>query len=190
MSAERPTSQSGPRPAAAGEPPGAGERLAEAARTAGQRVTEAVKETMRPKGPPVQAVRDVMTANPVTLPANATLADAARVMRDADVGPVVVLYDDGSLCGIVTDRDLVVRGLAEGLLPHSMIEDVCSTEVTTVGPDEDAKVAVQLMRDKAIRRLPVVEEGRVVGIVSLGDLAVNRDPESVLAAISAAPAQR
>ncbi|MDQ3932338.1 MAG: CBS domain-containing protein [Actinomycetota bacterium] len=131
-----------------------------------------------------------MTPNPLTLSISATLVDAARVMRDADVGPVVVLYEDGSLCGLVTDRDLVVRGLAEGFLPHSMLEDVCSKEPITVGPDDDVTLAVQLMREHAVRRLIVAEQDRVVGIVSLGDVAMNRDPDSVLADISSAPAQR
>lgn len=187
MSTERPAN----RPGAGGQPASMGERVAEAARDVGQRMTEAVRETVRPSEPPSgQPTREVMTPNPITLPATATIVDAARVMRDADVGPVVVLHEDGSLCGVVTDRDLVIRALAEGLLPDTMLETVCTRETVTVGADDDALVAVQLMRDNAIRRLPVVEQGRVVGMVSLGDLAVQRDPESVLAAISAAPPQR
>lgn len=187
VSAERPSTESGARPAHQSATPG--ERLAEAARNVGQRVTEAVKEAVRPSGRPTgHAVRDVMTPNPLTLPISATLVDAARMMRDADVGPLVVL--DGSLCGVVTDRDLVVRGLAAGFLPHSMLEDICSREAVAVGPDDDVALAVQLMREHAIRRLVVVEQERVIGIVSLGDVAIDRDPESVLAAISSAPPQR
>ncbi len=134
-------------------------------------------------------IKDVMTSTPVTVEPSTTAVEAARLMTREDVGPLPVV-EGQQLVGIVTDRDLVVRGLAGGLLPHSMLEDVCSRETISVAPDDDAAVAVRLMRDHAVRRLPVVELGRVVGIVSLGDLAVRRDPDSVLAAISSAPAQR
>ncbi len=192
MASERPTGAGGVGPDRPQEPASTGDRIRETVKDMGQRVADTVRGAVSPREPtPGQTVRDVMTANPITLPASATFTDAARVMRDADVGPVVVLHEDGSLCGVVTDRDLVIRGAADGLDPTvTRLEAVCSREVLTVRPDDDVVQAMQLMRDRAIRRLPVVEAGRVVGIVSLGDIAVRQDPESVLGAISAAPAQR
>jgi CBS domain-containing protein len=132
-------------------------------------------------------IRQVMTTDPVSMPASASLAEAARQMRDAGIGDVIVL-EDSRVCGIVTDRDLVVRGLAEGRDPErTQIAEVCSRELTTLSPRDTVERAVELMRDKAIRRLPIVDDGRPVGIVSIGDLALERDPESALGQISAAP---
>jgi CBS domain-containing protein len=135
-------------------------------------------------------IRDVMTPNPVALPATASAVDAALAMRDFDVGAVIVL-DDGQVCGIVTDRDIVVRVIANGNYPAStQLGEVCSRELATVSPGEPLEAAVCLMRDKALRRLPVVEDGQPVGIVSIGDLALERDRQSVLGDISAAPPNR
>lgn len=137
-----------------------------------------------------QSVRDVMTANPIALPATSSVIDAARTMRDANIGNVIVV-DNGRICGIVTDRDITVRGVAEGKDVSSLkLRDICSQEITTLSPTDSVDDAVRLMREKAIRRLPVVEGGKPVGIVSLGDLAVERDPHSALGNISAAPPNR
>ena len=137
-----------------------------------------------------QSVRDVMTANPIALPATSSVVDAARTMRDANIGNVIVV-DNGRICGIVTDRDITVRGVAEGKDVSSLkLRDICSQEITTLSPTDSVDDAVRLMREKAIRRLPVVEGGKPVGIVSLGDLAVERDPHSALGNISAAPPNR
>lgn len=133
-----------------------------------------------------RTVRDVMTPNPACLTDDAPVAEAARVMRDKDIGDVLVLKDD-RLCGIVTDRDLVVRLLAEGKDPaNTPLRDVCSREVASVESSEDSDSAARRMRDQAVRRLPVVDGGKPVGIVSIGDLAVEKDPRSALADISAA----
>ena len=135
-----------------------------------------------------QSIRDVMTTHPITLPATSLVVDAARAMRDADIGDVIVI-EDGRICGIVTDRDITVRGVAEGRdIARLKLADVCSRVLTTVSPTDSVDDAVRLMREKAIRRLPVIEGGKPVGIVSLGDLAVTRDPQSALGNISAAPA--
>jgi len=132
-----------------------------------------------------QVIRDVMTKNPITLPETASILDAAKKMREGDVGDVIVTKGS-QLCGIVTDRDIVIRGVAAGKDPARItLDEVCSHELTTVSPDDDVSTAVQLMRDKAIRRLPVTEKGRPVGIVSLGDLAQNLDRNSALGEISA-----
>lgn len=137
-----------------------------------------------------QKIREIMTRDPIVLDAGASARDAARAMKARQVGDVLVSHD-GALRGIVTDRDIVVRCLAEEgqEAASTPLESFCSGDPVTLGPDADADEAVALMRDKAIRRIPVVENGKPVGIVSLGDLAVHRDRESVLGRISGAPAQ-
>ena len=119
-----------------------------------------------------QSIRDVMTAHPITLPATSAVVQAARAMRDSDIGDVVVT-ENGRVCGIVTDRDITVRGVAEGHDISSLtLGDICSRQLTTLSPMDSVESAVRLMREKALRRLPVVDSGKPVGIVSLGDLAV------------------
>ncbi|KAB2342127.1 CBS domain-containing protein [Actinomadura rudentiformis] len=134
-------------------------------------------------------VSDLMTATPHTLPLEATLYEAARIMRDKGIGDVLVTLA-GRLCGMVTDRDIVVRGIAECRDPSlTPLSDVCTAEITTVRPNDDTETAARLMREQAVRRLPVVDaEQRPVGIVSIGDLALaNGEAPGVLAAISKAP---
>jgi CBS domain-containing protein len=132
-------------------------------------------------------LRDVMTTDIITCPSTTTLADASRIMRDHHIGDVLVT-SDGRIAGIVTDRDIVVRCLADGAAPESTIDRACSTGLQTIRVDASIEDAVALMRSRSLRRLPVTENGRAVGIVSLGDLAVERDPDSALGGISAAPA--
>ena len=134
-----------------------------------------------------QCIGEVMTPCPKTLAPNASLMEAACAMRDYSIGDVVVA-DGERLYGILTDRDIVVRALAEGLdLQRTSVADICSRELVTMAPNESTGQAVRLMRERAIRRLPVEEGGRVVGIVTLGDVAVDADRRSALADISAAP---
>ena len=123
-----------------------------------------------------QQIRELMTPNPVVLPGTASVHEAARAMRDAEIGDVIVI-ENNQVCGIVTDRDIVVRTVAE----------ICSHRLLTVTPTDSVEEAVRLMRTHAIRRLPVVDGGQAVGIVSLGDLAVERDPGSALGKMSDAP---
>ncbi|WP_327418945.1 CBS domain-containing protein [Streptomyces sp. NBC_01233] len=132
-------------------------------------------------------VHEVMTKNPVTVEKLTSLAEAARVMRDADIGDVLVV-DGGRLCGILTDRDLVVRAMAGNRDPgETTVQAVFSSAPVTVRPDDKVDHALDLMRRNALRRLPVqTQEGDLVGVVTLGDLAVEQDPGSALAAISAA----
>ena len=133
-----------------------------------------------------QTVSDIMTTDLIVLSAEHSVRDAARRMREGNVGAVIV-QKHGNLLGIVTDRDIVVRCLAKGGDCDAMpLGDICSVDVITLGPDDEVDRAVTVMRDKAIRRIPVVKNGRPVGIVSLGDLAVERDPFSALGAISKA----
>jgi CBS domain-containing protein len=135
-------------------------------------------------------VRDVMTTDPRTLDGDASATEAARLMQQYDIGDVIVL-DGGTLRGIVTDRDIVVRAVAQGKEPALVrLASICSDDVTSVTPDDSIDTAVALMRERALRRIPVVEEGRPVGIVTMGDLALVRDPESTLAEVSAAPPNR
>jgi signal-transduction protein with cAMP-binding, CBS, and nucleotidyltransferase domain len=116
-------------------------------------------------------VREVMTGDPHTLPSSALLADAAREMRDSDIGSVIVT-EGGSICGIVTDRDIVVKAIARGMNPvETPLSAVCAREAMTLSPEQEIDEAVYLMRMRGIRRLPVEEHGRPVGIVSLNDLA-------------------
>src|SRR5438105_8174797 len=108
-------------------------------------------------------VREVMTENPVMLEMKDTLVEAARKMRDENIGDVLVMKD-GKLCGIVTDRDITIRATAEGKDPNQVkLADICSQELITIAPDSSVENAVKLMRGKALRRLPVVEGDKPVG---------------------------
>ena len=133
-----------------------------------------------------QHVRDIMTAAPVTVEPQASVANVARLMRDQNIGAVLVMEKD-HLRGLVSDRDLVVRALAQGADPEqTTVANACSDDLVTIGPDDDLDRAVEVMREYSIRRIPVVEGDHPVGIVSLGDVAIERDPRSVLGDISAA----
>ena len=135
-------------------------------------------------------VGDLMTRDPVLLEPTATVRDAARMMRDHDIGTVLVA-DKGQLVGMVTDRDIVVRGLAEKDDAVRMpVMAVASTELTALTPNDSVDQAVKLMRSQAVRRFPVVDSGKPVGIVTMGDLVMELDPKSALAAISAADPNR
>lgn len=135
----------------------------------------------------MEHVRDVMTTEPITLDASATIRRAAELMREHDVGDVLVV-DGGELVGIVTDRDIVVRAIAQNDDLDHPVSTICSEELTTVAPDDSLDKARDRMRKRAVRRVPVVDDdGRPVGIVSLGDLAIERSPRSPLGRISAAP---
>ena len=134
-----------------------------------------------------QLVRDVMTTSVIGLAESASLVEAARHMRMSDIGDVLVL-DGDRVRGIITDRDIVVRALAADLDPAvTTVGEIATPDPLSIGPDQPAADAVQMMRDAALRRLPVCEDGHLVGVISLGDLATARDPESALADISAAP---
>jgi CBS domain-containing protein len=142
---------------------------------------------VRKGGAVVQKVSDVMTSDPVTLSKDTPLVEAARLMRDQGIGDVIVTEGEAAE-GIVTDRDIVIRAIAEGGDPNTMrLGQVVSGDLTSVAPDDPVERAVQLMREKAIRRLPVLDGGKPVGVVSIGDLAVERDAGSVLADISEEP---
>ena len=131
-------------------------------------------------------IREIMTQHPVTVQSNTSALDAARTMRESNIGCLAVMRD-GKLDGVVTDRDLVVRVMAKGLDPSSTkLENVYSREIASLSPTSTTDEAVRLMREKSIRRIPVVDDGSIIGMVSLGDLAVALDPQSALADISKA----
>ena len=136
---------------------------------------------------PMQTVQDVMTAHVVTMPSDTTLTDAARTMREQDIGDIVV-SDGETIAGLVTDRDIVVRAVAEKRDPETTtIGEIVTRDLVTVRPDDTVQSAALLMRDHAVRRVVVTDNGKgLVGIVSIGDLAEEIDPESVLGGISKA----
>ncbi|MBW3620405.1 MAG: CBS domain-containing protein [Actinobacteria bacterium] len=125
-----------------------------------------------------------MTTDPVTLPASASITEAATKMKEGDFGGVLV-DNDGTL-GIVTDRDIAVRAVAEGTFDCTL-GDIATFDLETVSPDDDVRDVIKEMRQDDIRRVPVVEDGTAIGILAIGDLAVMFDDDSVLADISAAP---
>lgn len=135
----------------------------------------------------IVSIRELMTPDPVSVDESTPLQQVARLMRDRDIGDVIV-ERGGTPTGIVTDRDIVVRGMAENEDARALqAGDICSGDILTIGPDDNVDEAASVMRDAAVRRLPVVEDGRAVGIVSLGDLARADDPHSVLSDISEEP---
>ena len=112
-----------------------------------------------------------MTREPSTLRPSSTLGEAATLMKQEDCGSIPIV-EDGRLLGIVTDRDIVVRAIAAGLDPRSCpISEVMSADPVTVTPDTTADEAAMIMADRQVRRLPVVEGARLVGLVAIGQLA-------------------
>ena len=122
-------------------------------------------------------IRDVMTPNPRTVSPNDTVQAAARIMLAEDTGAVPVVTD-GRVLAVVTDRDIVVRVVAEGGSLSSPVSEIASTNVVCVTPETTTHEANDLMSEYQIRRLPVVENDILVGIVSIGDLAVKENKDS------------
>jgi signal-transduction protein with cAMP-binding, CBS, and nucleotidyltransferase domain len=129
-------------------------------------------------------VRDVMTPGPIGVDYHQSVGEAARAMRDWGVGAILVV-SSGSLYGLVTDRDLVVRAVAEGREADEPVGPLSSGNLIGVDADADVHEAMRLMRQHAVRRLPVLEGGQVAGIVSLGDLAMQDEPDLAFAQLSA-----
>jgi len=137
-----------------------------------------------------QQISEIMTADPITVTPQTEISEIARLMRDEDFGEVLVSERD-HLRGVVTDRDLVVRALADDLDTHSTrAQDVCSSDIVTCAPDAGIDEAVRLMREHAVRRLPIVDGDELVGTVTIGDIALERDPDSALADVSSAQPNR
>jgi CBS domain-containing protein len=143
---------------------------------AGIRPTEGVADGMVPRDirltkEQLMNIREVMTPNPQSVSPGDTIQNAARIMRDYDTGAVPVV-DNGRPVGILTDRDIVVRAVAEGGQLNRTVREIVSGDIICVSPDMSTHEAADLMSEHQIRRLPVIENDRLVGIVSLGDLAV------------------
>jgi len=136
-----------------------------------------------------QTIKDVMTSDPACVDPHDTAADAARRMREVDSGAILVT-EDGHLRGVLTDRDIVVRAIADGRDPSQVeVAEICSADVQALHPEDDVDRAVQLMRERHVRRIPIVDgQDHAVGIVSIGDIALARQERSALADISGAPA--
>ncbi len=133
-------------------------------------------------------MRDIMSPAPVCMAPGESVSAAAQAMKQHDIGTVLVLAD-GRLSGLVTDQDITVRVLAENRDPRATrIGDICSGELFVLGPDDDVEQATRLVRERAVRRIPVLADGKPVGVVSIGDLALEKDPTSVLSGVSSAPA--
>jgi len=116
-------------------------------------------------------VRELMTTEPVTVEPKATLGEVATLMKQEDCGSIPVV-EGGRLVGIVTDRDIVVRGVATGKDPKTQrVSEVMSADPVTIGPENDVGDAEKKMSDRQIRRLPVVEGGRLVGIIVTAQIA-------------------
>ena len=134
-------------------------------------------------------IRDVMTEHVIRIHPEESVAVAARTMTHYNIGALPVCGSDGQLCGVVTDRDIVTRCLASERKPEdTRVRDVMTGWVVSAKPDMDTAVAAHLMGRQQVRRLPVVENGKVCGMVSLGDLAVreqsNPDAADALGDIS------
>ena len=117
-------------------------------------------------------MRDIMSSAPVCMASTDTVSAVAKAMKEHGVGTALVLAD-GQLRGLVTDRDIAVRVLAENRDPGTtLVGEICSAEVPVLGPDDGVDQAMRLIRERAIRRIPVLEDGIAVGMVSSGDLAL------------------
>lgn len=117
-------------------------------------------------------VKDIMTRQVVSVSQSSTLGEVATEMKNLNVGSIPVCDNNSCLLGIVTDRDMVVRGLTQGYESQSIVRDVMTASPVSVTPDTDVTEVTNLMAEHQIRRLPVVEGGTLVGIVSIGDVAV------------------
>jgi CBS domain-containing protein len=126
-------------------------------------------------------VREVMTRDPITMDVNTVVSAVARQMRDASISDVIVTEGD-RVRGIFTERDIVVRAVAEDADPRAMtVAEAMTRDLVTVAPDDDIKAAEGLMRVHAIKHLPVLDGDRLVGVLALGDIAVEEHPESLFA---------
>ena len=118
-------------------------------------------------------VKDVMTRNVAYINPASTVVEAAQLMQKPNVGSVPVC-DENGIIGIVTDRDIIVRNIAHGKDPHQTpVKDVMTSEVTSVDPETEIRDVFGIMSEKKIRRIPVVENNQLVGIVALGDVATS-----------------
>jgi CBS domain-containing protein len=127
-----------------------------------------------------KSIREVMTPSPETVEAGKTATEAAKLMKKADAGMIPVVRNGGELLGTVTDRDIVLRVVAEGRNPESTtVGEIASQDIVTVGPEQDLDEALKLMAQHQVRRLPVVESGRLIGVLAQADVAREGDEREV-----------
>jgi CBS domain-containing protein len=140
----------------------------------------------------VRPIREVMTPLPRTVTVDASLQEAARLMAEDDIGDVIVTERDGErVAGIVTDRDIAIRAVAEGLDPKTAtVSEIFSRDLVSARPGDTVHDVLELMSASNVRRLPVVESERAVGVVSLGDLSIQTNVGATLADISTAAPDR
>ena len=135
----------------------------------------------------MRKMRDIMSPAPICMAPGESVFAAAKAMKQYGIGTVLVLTD-GKLSGLVTDRDITVRVLAENRDPlTTRIGDICSSELAVLGPDDDLEQATRLVRERAVRRIPVLADGIPVGVVSIGDLALDEDATSAMSGVSFSP---
>src|SRR2546421_10099140 len=126
-----------------------------------------------------QMVRDVMTKDPVSMSSDKSVADAAKAMSDLRIGSVVVMEKDKP-CGIVTDRDITVRAVATGSDPSkTRLSDICTRSLAAVRPDQSLDDAIQVMKSHDVKRVVVMTDSKLEGIVTLGDLAARNEDRDV-----------
>jgi CBS domain-containing protein len=124
-------------------------------------------------------IREVMTPAPETIQADRPASEAAKKMKEADAGMIPVM-DNGNLLGTITDRDIALRVVAEGKDPQSTtVGEIASRDIVTIQPDEDLEDALQKMAKHQVRRLPVVEDGRLIGVVAQADVAREGNEQAV-----------
>jgi CBS domain-containing protein len=116
-------------------------------------------------------IKEIMTTDVRAISATDSISEAANIMKQLDVGAVPVL-DNHILVGMITDRDLVLRAVAEGKNSDERVSTIMTKDITSVTPDMDVHKVADIMASKQIRRVPIVDNGRLVGIVSIGDMAV------------------
>ncbi|KHE71599.1 CBS domain-containing protein [Halobacillus sp. BBL2006] len=121
----------------------------------------------------MKSVKDIMTSDVSVCRTDDCLSDAASMMKQKNVGAIPVCDDQGNLMGMVTDRDLVIRGYADKKPESTPIQQVMSDHLYSCTPDCSTQEASQIMAQHQVRRLPVVENGKLTGIISLGDLSVD-----------------
>ena len=127
-------------------------------------------------------VRDVMTQRPIHIHKDETVAVAARTLTHYNIGVVPVRGRGGALCGMLTDRDIVTRCLAAGRMPeNTRVREIMTPKVYSVTPDMDASLAAHMMGRLQIRRLPVLENEKLCGMVSLGDLTMEEEASAARA---------
>lgn len=125
-------------------------------------------------------MRDIMSPAPVCMAATESVSAAAKAMKEHGISTVLVVTD-GALDGLLTDRDITIRVLAENRNPlTTRVGDICSAELAVLGPDDDVEQARRLVRERAVRRIPIVLDGIPVGVVSVGDLALEKGRRSAL----------